>query len=728
MAEPEKEEKKIKKAPGFFKKFISPETLEKKYLKYIEVPVDKTFVSSCYEAREDGLHIRTDLDAGQVKRLKSLAAAIKKNRQGVVNFVPLAVAGILAAAVVIFFAIFANPLLQKAMETGLEAVFEARVNADHFRISLFRFEIAMNGLTIADRDHPMKNLIQFSAITIKLKPEAVMRGKIYVEELRADSIRFGTDRTVSGALPDKPPKQETPKEETSFPVLIDLKNFDAMAILNQEYDKLQTPKLYDQAKDAYDAAVTRWTGEQEAAKARLAELQANAAPLLKINVNDYKTLDVATVQKIKDTITEVNDLVTTVQAAQADVNRMVTGVQGDINTAVSLEQNAKNAFTADFNHLRSYLDLSSGAAQETLEPIVRSILTDTASTYLGYGERALEILDKVKALQAALPASTPAPKPVKKVKFSGRDVIFPVRQYPRFFLGTLATDVLTPSAWHWGFDLQGVSSDPDLSGVPTSLALSLTETGDGTNRSGAFKGQADFRSNAKERFNAQLSGGGFPVAVNINQAGVGAFSGGASFKLNASGDTSGGFAAGGNVSLIQAKLTNPANTFAQAASDAIAQVKSVDLGINYEHVVAGKDSFSLTTNFADILKDALGRIVSQYRKQAEDALEKALRSKIDQYIDGKFISKDDLDTIFKAARGDKSAVDDLKNTLDKKKTELETKIKSAAQDAVKQAADEAKQQVQQQTQQAAQDVLQGKTPSVTVPSIQLPSLSNPLKK
>ena len=728
MAEPEKEEKKIKKAPGFFKKFISPETLEKKYLKYIEVPVDKTFVSSCYEAREDGLHIRTDLDAGQVKRLKSLAAAIKKNRQGVVNFVPLAVAGILAAAVVIFFAIFANPLLQKAMETGLEAVFEARVNADHFRISLFRFEIAMNGLTIADRDHPMKNLIQFSAITIKLKPEAVMRGKIYVEELRADSIRFGTDRTVSGALPDKPPKQETPKEETSFPVLIDLKNFDAMAILNQEYDKLQTPKLYDQAKDAYDAAVTRWTGEQEAAKARLAELQANAAPLLKINVNDYKTLDVATVQKIKDTITEVNDLVTTVQAAQADVNRMVTGVQGDINTAVSLEQNAKNAFTADFNHLRSYLDLSSGAAQETLEPIVRSILTDTASTYLGYGERALEILDKVKALQAALPASTPAPKPVKKVKFSGRDVIFPVRQYPRFFLGTLATDVLTPSNWHWGFDLQGVSSDPDLSGVPTSLALSLTETGDGTNRSGAFKGQADFRSNAKERFNAQLSGGGFPVAVNINQAGVGGFSGGASFKLNASGDTSGGFAAGGNVSLIQAKLTNPANTFAQAASDAIAQVKSVDLGINYEHVVSGKDSFSLTTNFADILKDALGRIVSQYRKQAEDALEKALRSKIDQYIDGKFISKDDLDTIFKAARGDKSAVDDLKNTLDKKKTELETKIKSAAQDAVKQAADEAKQQVQQQTQQAAQDVLQGKTPSVTVPSIQLPSIPNPLKK
>ena len=738
MAKQEKEKqpkkKKIKKAPGFYKKTLSPEALEKKYLKYIEVPVDKTFVSSCYEQREDGLHIRTDLDADQVKHLKVLAKAIKKNRQGAVNFIPLVAVAVLVAAVVVFFAVFANPLLQKAMETGLETVFEARVNADHFRISLFKFEIAMNGLTIADRDHPMKNLIQFSTMRIKLKPAAVMRGKIYIEELRADSIRFGTDRTVSGALPDKPPKPEKPQEETSFPALVDLKNFDAMALLNQEYDKLQTPKLYDQAKDAYDTAVTKWKGEQEAAIARIAELQSKAAPLLKINVNDYKTLDVNTVEQIKTTITQVNDLVNTVQAAQGDVNRMVSGAQADINTAVSLEQSARNAFTADYNHLRSYLDLGSGAAQEVIEPIVRSVLTDTSATYLGYGERALEILDKVKALQAKLPASsasTPAPRPVKKEKFRGRDVIFPVKQYPRFFLGVLATDVLTPSNWHWGFDLRGVSSDPDLSGVPTSLALSLAETGDGTNRSGAFSGTADFRSNAKERFNAQLSGGGFPVAVSLNQAGIGGFSGGASFKVNTSGDTSRGFTAGGSISLIQAKLTNPTNTFTQAASDAIGQVKSVDLGVAYQHVVSGKDSFSLTTNFTDILKDALSRIVSQYRKQAEDALEKALRSKIDQYIDGKFISKDDLDTVFKAIRGDKSAVDDLKNTLDKKKTDLENKVKSAAQDAVKQAADEAKQQVQQQGQQAVQDVLQGKTPSVTAPAPSLPSvpaIPNLLKK
>ena len=694
--------------------------LEKKYLKYIEVSIDKEFIVSCYEKREDKLFIRTDLGAEEAKRLKILSAAIKKNRKGAVNAVPLVFVAALVAALVIFFTIFANPLLQKAMETGLEAIFEARVNASNFRISLFKFEIGMNSLTIADRDSPMKNLIQFSTMRIKLKPEAVMRGKIYIEEIRVDNIRFGTDRTVSGALPDKPPKPKKQGEEISIPPLVDLQNFDPIALLNQEYDKLQTPKLYGEAMDAYEYAAAKWKGEQENAIARIAELQDRAAPFLEINVNDYKTLDANTVAQIRTLIAEVNDLAATVQAAQNDVNRMVSGVQEDINSALALEQSARNAFTGDFNHLLAYIDLGSGAAFDVLEPIIMGILTDSALTYIGYGERALEILEKVKELQAKLPKS--APKPPKKEKFKGRDVVFPTRQFPRFFLGILATDVLTPANWHWGFDLRGVSSDPDLSGLPTSLALSLAETGDGSRRSAAFNGRADFRSAASERFNANVSAGGFPVDVSagLAKAGIGGFSGGAAFNVSITGNTGGSFSAGGDVTLAEAKLTDPANTITRAVDEAIRQAGSVKLGIMYEHVVSGKDQFSLTTNFTDIFKDVFSRLVSQYRKQAEDALEKALREKIEQYVDERYLSKEELDLVFRAVRGDKSAVDELKGTLDKKKTELEDKIKTAAEDAAKQVVDDAK----QQGQQAIQDILQGETPSApTLPS--LPSITNP---
>ena len=714
MAEKEQTEKapRIKKVPGFYKKTLTEKILEKKYLKFIEQPGDKTFIRSCYAADGEELKLRQDLDEKEVKRLKFLKKDIKKNRKFVVNLLPLGLAAAFAAAAVIFFTIFANPILQKLLETGLETIFEARVNADGFKVSILKFEIGMNGLTIADRDSPMKNLIQFSTMRIKLLPAAILRGKVYIEEIRADSIRFGTERKVSGTLPGWSPKEKQPKEELSIPPLVDLQNFDPMALLNQEYDKLQTPKLYDQSIQAYETAVARWMGEQEAAKARIEELRARAEPLLKINVNDYRTLNMETIEQIRTVINDVNAMVSSVQAAQNDVNRMVSGVQDDINTARALEQNARNSITADFNHLRSYLDLGSGAALEVLEPIIGSLLTDAAETYIAYGARALEALGKLKAMQAQLPKSSP--RPVVE-KFKGRDVLFPTRQYPKFFMGILASDVLTPKNWHWGFDLRGISSDPDVSGVPSTLALTLAESGDGLQRSGAFKGQADFRSGAAERFNAELSGGGFPVDISagLSKAGIGGFSGGASFKVNASGNTDGGFTAGGDVSLAQARLTNPSNTFAQAAADAISNVRSVDLGIKYEHVVSGRDRFSVTTNFADILKDALTRIVNQYRKRAEDALEKALREKIAQYIDGKFVSKEELDAVFRLIRGDKSAMDDLKGALDKKRNELENKIKAAGEEAV----ESAKEELKEQGQQAIKDVLQGQTPSFSVPSI-----------
>jgi uncharacterized protein (TIGR03545 family) len=549
---------KIKKAPGFYKKSLTEKQLNK-YLKYIEIGADKNFIQSCYTKEDDAYRIRTDLKASEVKRLKFLAKAIKKNKKLAVNVLPLGIAAIVIGGLVVFFVFFANSLLEKALETGLEAIFEAKVEADNFRLSILKFEISLSGLTIADRDSPMKNLIQFDRMAVRLRPNAVLRGKIYIEEIRADSIRFGTARTVSGALPDKPAKVKPEKPKTEIPPLVDLKNFDAMALLNQEFDKLQTPKLYGTAKDAFEASKAKWEAQADAVRDRAGQLRDEAKPLLALNVNDFKTLDAETVSRIRTTVEQINTLVSTVQNTADDVNGIAVSVQDDFNTASALAQNAKDSFTGDINHLKSYVDLSSGAAMEVVEPVIKDLMTDTALTYLSYGERALEILEKVKAIQARLPKSSKAEKP-KAQKFKGRDVAFPTRSYPQFYLGVLATDVLTPKDWHWGFELTGVSSDPDLSGVPTTLALSLEEAGDGLNRTGSFNGMADFRSNARERFDAQVSGGGFPVDISagFSKIGIGGFAGNASFKMGLSGQSDKSFAGSGAVSLAQARIISPA--------------------------------------------------------------------------------------------------------------------------------------------------------------------------
>ncbi|MCL2069463.1 MAG: hypothetical protein FWH19_00570 [Treponema sp.] len=706
-----------KKVPRFFKKQLTERQIQSKYLKYIGQPTDRTFLSSCYalDADDGGLFkLKGDLGEDKIKRLAELKKAIKANQGLAVKLAPLTITAAIVAGLLFFFTVLANPLLGKAVETGLEAIFEAKVNVRGFRMSLAQFEVAMRSLTIADRDQPMSNLIEFSTMRIKLKPEAILKGKVYIEEIRADNIRFGTERTVSGTIPGKPPRVKDDSAGFSIPPLVDLSNFDPMALLNQEFDKLQSPKLYDNAAEAYDTALARWSGEEQATRARIAELQAMAEPLLAINTSDFRTLDAATIAQIAEITGDINAMMAAVQAAQDELNLMVAGIQGDINNARALEQSARNAFAEDFGRLRSYLDPRGDAFGELLDSVLMGILSETVLGYLDYLDRGIEILGKVKEMQEVLPKSAPKPDNI----FRGRDVALPSHDFPRFFLGTLATDLLTPSGWHWGFDLQGVSSDPDFSAVPTSIVLGLAESADGLSRSGSFNAMADFRSTATERFNAEISGGGFPVSISagLEQAGIGGFSGGATFSASARGGVDGGFSAGGSVSLANAALAAPASTFAMAADEAIRRVASVNLGLMYTRVVDGRDQFTLNTNFGAILLEAMTAMASQYIRQAEAELERALRSRISQHVDERVVSSDELDQVFAAIRGDRDAAAGLRNSLDSKRNELDNRLRGAA--------DDVRDQAQQQAQQAVQDILQGRTPSA--PS--LPSIPGSLRR
>jgi len=698
-------EEKPAKTPGCFKKPIKIKTFEKRYVKYIEHPQDREFFTSCFEKNDDFYVIRNTLTKDDVKKLMKINKVIKANRKGAVNFIPLLLVAGIVAAIVIFFTIFANPLLERALEMGLESAFEAKSDVDNFRLSLIRFRISISGITVANRDSPMKNLFQMGRTEIRLKPAAVLRGKIYIEELRADTIRFGTDRTVSGALPGKPPKVKQEKPKTNAPPLIDLRNFDAKALLDREYAKLNTPKLYDTAINAYDETKAKWETNITNSKAKIEELRTASAPILSLNANSIR--DVETIRK---TVQDINTMLTTVQSAADEASSIVSGIEEDINRARRLEQDARNALINDINYLKSLVDLGSGAAFAAFEPFIRDVLSDTAQEYINYGVRALEVLEKVKAMADKLPKNE-KPKKVPKVVFKGRDVIFPSTAYPKFFLGILASD-FTLNTWNWAFDLRDISSNPDLTNRPVTLTLNLAEEGGALQRQAVFKGSADFRTNPKERFSAAVNGTGFPVNIGnrFDMLGINGFSGDTSFYVSVAGQTSGAFSADGGVNIYRAMLLDPKGTLAQAADEAVRQAEKIDLGIQYIHHIDANDEFKITTNIAELIAKAVRRTAEAYAKKAMDEIERALRERIAQYIDGRFVSKDDVDALFSIARGNRAAVDQLKNSLTNKRNEFEQKLNQAAQQVKEEAA--------QQTQQAVKDVLQGQTPSTpTLPTI-----------
>jgi uncharacterized protein (TIGR03545 family) len=682
--ETEKKQKTIK-GPGPFRKPIAKKKLEKKYSKYIEHPQDKEFLLSCFELQDDTYTIRSDITKDDVNKLKTLLNIIKSNKKSAIKLIPIAFAAAITGAVIIFFTIFANPLLEKALEMGLEAAFEARSDVNNLRISLIPLRIYMGGITVANRDKPMTNLFQIGRTEINLKTDALLRGKVYIERISADTIRFGTARTVSGAIPGRPPREKPVKQKSEAPPLVDLKNFDAMALLNQEFDKLMTPKLYDEAITVYNETAAKYKGQVEQTTARVQELRAVAQPLMNLNANSIRTADA-----VRSTIENINTAINSVQAATNDVTKIVSGIEADINTARRLEQNARNALTSDIDHLKSYIDPGSGAAFAAIEPFIRDMLSNAAEQYIDYGLMALNSAQKIKANFLDKP-KTEKPKKERKVVFKGRDVLFPVASYPAFYLGKLASD-FTIDTWNWAFDLQNISSDPDLTyrleNKPAiTLDFGAKETSGSLRRNISFNGRADLRSNIRDLYNVEVNGNGFPVSLGdqLSQLGVNGLTGETAFSVKVNGQADGGFSSGGNVIINRPALVNPNGTVAEAIDTAVRQAGNINLGLQYIHKTNENDVFNITSNIADLFTRALRNIAETYINKALDDLEKALRQKIDQYIDGRFLSKDEVDTLLKAVRGDRTAIDQMRTTLNAKKNEFEQRLRTLATDAANQA-------------------------------------------
>ncbi|MDR2767944.1 MAG: hypothetical protein LBB82_06420 [Treponema sp.] len=675
-----------KKVPGLFTKSLIEKRFKSRLLKFIEQPDDREFLTSCYTVNEGVYTIRDDLDDKTIKKLKVLAKAIKINRKGPAKLLPIMALAVIIAGGIFFFTVMLDPLLSRFLRQGLEEVFEARCDVRGFHLGLLRFRIGIASLTVADRDEPMRNLFETGRLEIRLRPQAVLRGKVYIEELRADGLEFGTPRTVSGALPRFAARIAARKAAPPAPPLVDLAKFDAMGLLNAEYDKLQSPKAYDEAVKLYTEAKERWEAQYRSATAKVAELKTQGQALVNTRMADLKTP-----QEVTEFIVSVNAMIKSVESAKQEVDAIVNGVQNDVGTAQDLERKARAAFEADLAHLKDYLDLSSGSAFKALEPSIMAMLSDQAIGYINSGRRALEALEKIKALQAAIPKSEPKPE---LVTFKGRDVHFPTPAYPVFYLGVAASD-FTLKNWNYGFELRSISSSPDISGRPAELDLSVSEQ-DGNRRTVRLASMADFRTGARQYFSVRVDGDHFPLDIKnrLKQVGIGGFTGDLAFSANLSGGRGGAAAGGGGLVVNRPHLSDPSGTIAELVAEVMSDFDSLSLGIQYEHPAQGDDVFTMTSNIADLLKAALERTVRMYLARAQEAIEKALRERIDQFLDGRWVSKEEVDLIFAAAKGDKGAVDSLKNALDEKKAEAENRARGALDDAKAKAEDSAKNALQ----------------------------------
>lgn len=667
------------KPHALYRKPVKAGRFEKRYLKAIELDADKKLLSDSFELRDGAYRLRDGLSAAELKRLNALAPFIKANA-GFVKGPPLVAFGLLAFGAAAFGAVGMNPLLERGVELGLEAVFGARVELDGFKFSPFGMLAGADALRIADAASPMTNLLELGRMELRLNPAAALRGKLYIEELSAASIATGTPRAESGALPERPaPEAKPPRERPETPPLVDFERFDAAALLEAERAKLASAAAYAEAEAAYAAAVERWNGRRASSEAAIAKAKDSYASLVALDVGAIRSVDQAT-----KALGELRSAVSAAQGLRAEADGLVKDIGDDKVKLDGLVRAARLAVDRDLAYLKAFVNPKSGVAMAAIEPALRATLSDAAERYLELG---------AKALAAATALAAPPAEREAKPDRRGRVVRYAGERYPAFRLGLLSAS-FKDQGGSWAFELREVSSDPALLRSPTSLSV-RGESKDGVAAelsAEAYLDKADPRS-----FKARAELAGLPVALDgeLSAVGLAGLRGTASGELRLEGDKDGAVRGGLTMDMNRPAVAQASGTIGRAVADALAAAGAVKLSADWESGGARPERFAFATDLDRLVEDAVRRIAEAYARQAAAAVEAELRRYVSEELAGKLASADDFEALFAAAKGDQAAAAALQRSLDAKRQAVEDKAKALAAAATAEA------------QKAAQEALRG---------------------
>lgn len=351
---------------------------------------------------------------------------------------------------------FFDTVLKRGLIAGGQAATGAKVEIGSVRSKWLKGTLEIKGIAVADREAPMKNLVELSRVAFQLDVSAALRGKGVVREAALEGLRLGTARKTSGAIRNPPPPSALSAaiQRQIAPAASKAIEVKSNAVAEVDAAKLQGLKKLDEAKAKAKEIEDRWKGKAAEAKAIEKEAKDIADSLKSIGGSDLlkKAAAAADAQK------RIKALIARVDSQKAEA-------QKDIAEAQSLMKEADELRKQDLNGLLAAAGLPTLDSQDLARRLLGAQTASRLTTAMKWMRLARE-----KA--AARKAANPPPPPRR----AGVNVEFPrAHTYPQYLLenakisGTL--DGMMGGALDLKGVLDGVTSNPKLYGKPATLTL-----------------------------------------------------------------------------------------------------------------------------------------------------------------------------------------------------------------------------------------------------------------
>ncbi len=686
---------KKNKIPGIFLKSYTEKTLNKKILKRIYIPKDKKMIQDLFQKNSDGnMEIIGEIPEKVKVRMKDLAKSIKKNKGMVSRWKALIVLFIITS-IIIFSLFFKDKLVSKAVDRGLEAVFQAEVEIRELKISLFKGLFSFQHLSIGDSGNPSRNLLETGPSEFRISIAELTRKRILIKEMSLTEVNWNTPRgkgEISGESTDTKQNIDGGDSKGVLDLLsVDSDDFDFKTLFDGQKDNLASLNLINEQNKEIDALTKKWNEIYSEKDKEIEALSDEITSLKSLSLQDTGSISEgqALVQQVKGVYVKTSNTKDGLLVLQNDF-------QEDKNHIMDMEGIIQTAMDDDIAYLEDLIDLSSGD--------MRSLASDLAEKYIrnrwnNYYENALKAYKIYKQFKNREDSESEENKGIQRDR--GRTISFPQLDNPDFLIDHILLSGGNSKTGNLIAEIWTISSEPD------KLTEPLTFFADWRNGQSSLKvdGFIDMRSGAEKPFELSIQS---PENLITLEDGLSAFK---ISRLRSSADISGVSNSLKDqntvITVLDIFLTSidiqqedDESLVSEALKEILDEVEQIDIKAKIIADWNGLKEVNVQSDLDNILSDRLGGYMKEMSENAAEELKASLTEYLASSLQENQILKDSLselgvdslDQISSAGDLGNSANDILKdlNPESKASAEVEEKVQAEAENLIDQAKDKIK--------------------------------------
>lgn len=412
---------------------------------------------------------------------KSKPAKVKKAK-GPIRWEAIAPLTIVIAVIWGYFFFFFDTHARHGLEYVATQANGAEVNIGNLHTSFWRASLEIRGIQVTNAEKPEKNVVELGVMRWQMLWDALLRGKIAIEDASILDIRIGTTRKKPGrVLPPDPPgdsKFQQLKEQAldnaqkqfSQNVIGDaasmLQGTDPAAQLQSIGDELKSSKRIKELEAELKKKQVEWNE-------RIAKLPKNEdIKAIETRAKSIKLDGFSNPMEVQQSIQQIDALVKDVDSKVKEVQSTSQAVGSELSTMRTSFDQLKTYVDNDIKDLQARLKIPSLDAGSIAKSVFGPLILSRVRQAEKYMTKARQYMPPKKT--ADQKAEFEKPKPQERVK--GKNYKFgKPKAYPMFWLkkATLSSKETpdSPISGDLTGELKNVTDDQPMLGLPTTLSF-----------------------------------------------------------------------------------------------------------------------------------------------------------------------------------------------------------------------------------------------------------------